>query len=184
MRFARRAVQLDKDNAEALGSLARRTAGIERNHAEALSLAERAVATNPNSAVAWRQSGYTLVYCGQPEKALTHLQRAARLSPRDPRAEDAWTGIALALIQLERDEEAVAAGRTAVQGNPNSASAWRAFAAALALTGRSAEATDAMKRVLEIDPNCTEASMRIRYGYTEKAARRYFAGMREAGLPA
>lgn len=183
MRYARRAVQLDKDNAEALAILARRTAGIERNHAEATSLAEKAFALNPNSAFACTQSGYALVYCGEPEKALTYLQRAVRLSPRDPRAEDAWTGITLALMQLDRDKEAVAAGRKAVQGNPNSASAWRAFATALALAGQSDEADAAMRSMLAIDPTCTATSMKARYGYTERAADRYFSGMRKAGLP-
>jgi adenylate cyclase len=183
MKYARRATQIDKDSAEALATLARRTAAIERNHEEAISLAEKAVALNLNSAIAWRQSGYTLVYCGEPEKALMHLQRAVRLSPRDPRAEDAWTGITLALIQLERDKDAVAAGRSAVHGNPNSASAWRAFAAALALAGQTDEARTALQRMLAIDLTCTATGMKARYGYTDKAAERYFGGMRKAGLP-
>ena len=184
MRYARRAVQIDKDNAEALATLARRTAGIERDYEEAVSLAERAVALNPNSAFAWRQSGYALVYCGRPEPALAYLQRAIRLSPRDPRAEDCWTGIALALIQLERDTEAAAAARKAVQANPNSASTWRAFAAALALTGQLDEARTAIRRLLAIDPTCTLTVMAVRQGYTDKAKARYFDGMRQAGLPA
>ena len=183
MRYARRAARLDKDNAEALGTLARRTAGIERDHQGAISLAEKAVALNPNSAVALRQSGYALVYCGEPEKALMYLQRAVYLSPRDPRAEDAWTGIALALIQLGQDKEAVEAGRKAVQGNPNSASTWRAFAAALAWAGQFADASAAIQRMLSIDPACTATEMKARYGYTERAADRYFEGMRKAGLP-
>ena len=183
MRYARRAVQLEKDNAEAIATLARRTAGIERNHEEAISLAEKAVALNPNSAIACTQSGYALVYCGEPEKALTYLQRAVRLSPRDPRAEDAWTGITLALMQLERDKEAVPAGRKAVQGKPNSASAWRALAAAFALAGQSDEAASAMRSMLAIDPECTATGMKARYGYSQKAADRYFRGMRKAGLP-
>ena len=183
MRYARRAVQIDKDNAEALATLARRTAGIERDYEEAVSLAERAVALNPNSAFAWRQSGYALVYCGRPEPALAFLQRAIRLSPRDPRAEDCWTGIALALIQLERDTEAAAAARKAVQANPNSASTWRAFAAALALTGHLDEARTAMRRLLAIDPTCSLTVMAVRQGYTDKAKARYFDGMRRAGLP-
>jgi TolB-like protein len=183
MKYARRAVQIDKDNAEALATLARRVCGVERDYDEAISLTDRAVALNPNSAVAWRQTGYALVYCGHPERALEHLRRAIRLSPRDPRSEDGWTGITLALMQLERDKEAVAAGRTAVQGNPNSASAWRAFAAALALSGQLTEARAALQRLLVVDPACTLTTMAVRYGYTDKAKARYFEGMRKAGLP-
>jgi TolB-like protein/Flp pilus assembly protein TadD len=183
MRYARRAVQIDKDNAEAVATLARRVCAIERDYEEAASLAERAVMLNPNSAVAWRQGGYALVYCGRPEAALEYLQRAVRLSPRDPRAEDCWAGISLALIQLERDKEAIVAARKGVQGNPNSASAWRAFAAALALTGQMDEAQAAIRRLLAIDPACTLTAMAVRYGYTEAARARYFEGMRKAGLP-
>jgi adenylate cyclase len=183
MRYARLGVQLDKNNVEALGSLARRTAGIERDYEEAVSLAEKAITLNPNSAVAWRQAGYVFVYCGESERALTCLERAIQLSPRDPRADDAWSGITLALIQLERDKGAVAAGRKAVQGNPNSASAWRAFAAALALAGDSGGPSAAMRRLLEIDTACTVSGMKSRYGYTEEAGKRYFIGLRQAGLP-
>ncbi len=183
MRYARRAVQIDKDDAEAVATLARRIAAIERDYQEATSLAERAASLNPNSAIAWRQGGYALVYCGRPEPALQYLQRALRLSPRDPRAEDCWAGITLALMQLARDEEAVATGRKAVQGNPNSASAWRAFAAALALAGQQDAARIAMQRMLAIDPTCTLQSMAARFGYTEEARARYFDGMRQAGLP-
>jgi TolB-like protein len=183
MQYARRAAQIDKDNAEAIGTLARRMATIEHNCPEARSLAEKAVALNPYSAVAWRQGGYAFVTCGDSEKALAHLRRAVQLSPRDPRADDAWAGIAIALIQLERDAEAVEAGRAAVQGNPNSASAWRAYSAALAWTGQPDEARTAMQRMLAIDPTCTIASMNARYGYAKAAGRRYFTGMRKAGLP-
>ncbi len=182
MRYARRAVQIDKDNADALATLARRTAGIERNYEEANSLAERAIALNPNSAVAWRQGGFSLIYAGRPEAALEYLERAVRLSPRDARSEDSWAGITLALIQLERDNEAVAAGRRATQGNPNSATAWRVLAAALALTGQLDEARNAMRRLLAIDPSCTLAIMTVRQGYADKAKVRYFDGMRKAGL--
>ena len=183
IKYARRAVQINKDNAEALATLARRVSGIERDYEEAGLLAERAVALNPNSAIAWRQSGYALIYAGRPEAALEYLERAARLSPSDARAEDIWAGIALALIQLERDKEAVAAGRRATQGNQNSATAWRTLAAALALNGQPNEARAAMRRLLTIDPTCTLTSMTNRQGYSDKAKARYFSGMRRAGLP-
>jgi len=182
MKYARRAVQIDKDNAEALATLARRVSGIERDYEEAISLAERAVALNPNSAVAWRQGGYALIYAGRPEAALAYLERAVRLSPRDARAEDVWAGIALALIQLVRDKEAVAAARKATHGNPNSATACRTLAASLALTGQLDEARAAIRRLLAIDPSCTLTTMALRQGYTDKAKARYFDGMRKAGL--
>ena len=87
------------------------------------------------------------------------------------------------VLTLERDKEAVVAGRRATQGNQNSATAWRTLAAALALNGQPDEAHAAMRRLLTIDPTCTLTSMANRQGYSDKAKARYFDGMRRAGLP-
>jgi TolB-like protein len=183
MRYARLAVQLDPDNAEALAALARRTALIQRKFEESMSLAERAVAANPNCAYAWQYGGWAFIHSGVPETALAYFERALRLSPRDPRANDSWNGMALALIQLRRDHEAVGAARKAVQHNSNSAPAWRALASALALAGYLDEAKSAVQRVLELDPTCSLTSMNIRFGYTEKGRKRFYRGLLQAGMP-
>jgi TolB-like protein len=183
MRYAWRAAQLDKDSAEAVGTLARQTAAILRKHEEAASLAEKAVALNPNSAFAWRQGGYALIYCGSAERALSFFRNAVRLSPRDPRSYDAWTGMAQALLQLEKDGEAIGVARKATQENRNYAPALRALAASLGLTGKLEEAKVVMRQMLAIDPDCSITTMAMRFGYTQKARERYFEGMRRAGLP-
>jgi len=183
MTYAYRAVQVDNNDAEAVATLARRLCAIERDYDGAISAAERAVMLNPNSAVAWRQSGFAFLYSGRPERALEHFRQTRRLSPRDPRAEDCWTGMSQAFMQLEQDSEAVAAGRKAVQANPNSTSAWRVFTAALALEGQLPEACAAMQRLLAIDPGCSLSAMLKRIAYTETARARYFTGLRQAGLP-
>ena len=183
VRYARLAVSLDAHNAEALAVLARRIAQAERNYAEARSLAERAVAINPNSSLAWRHSGFVFVYTGEPELALDYLQRAVRLSPYDSWSHDSWSGIALALIQLHRDQEAVVAGRRAVQLNPRWSTSWRALTAGLALAGHLSEAKDAVRRLLELDPSCSISAVAARYGLSDQATVRYFDGLRRAGLP-
>jgi TolB-like protein/cytochrome c-type biogenesis protein CcmH/NrfG len=183
IRYARLAVQLDPDNAEALATLARRTAHIERKFEEGMSLAERAVAANPNSAYAWRYGGWAFIHSGRSQTALTHFERALRLSPRDPRSNDSWTGIAVALIQLERDQEAVAAARKAVQHNDNSAPAQRALASALALAGQSDEAKKVLRSALELDPGCSLNILNKLFAFQEKARARYHQGLRQAGMP-
>lgn len=182
MRYARLAVQLDPDNADALATLARRLASIEGDHDQAVALAERAVARNPNSAYAWRQSARAFVFAGLPEKALSHYESAMRLNPRDPRVEEAWSGIALALIQLQRDNEAIVAARSALRTAPNSAPAWRALTAALALTGQLDEARACIHRLQEIDPTCSVTNIASRFAFTPKARARYFKGLRKAGM--
>jgi TolB-like protein/tetratricopeptide (TPR) repeat protein len=183
IRYARLAVQLDRENAEALAILARRTPWIRHDYEEAMALADRAVSINPNSSFAWIHSGFAFGYSGQPEKALVHFERALRLSPRDPRAHDGLCGMAVALIQLARDVEATAVARRAIQQNQDFAASWRALAAALALSGHLDEATNAISRVNELDPTCSLESMSHRVGYSEKARARLFEGWRRAGMP-
>jgi adenylate cyclase len=181
--YARLAVQVDPDNAEALAILARRTPAITRDHQEAIVLARRAAAVNPNSAYAWRNTGHALVTCGVPEEAVIHLERALRLDPRDPNGHDTVHGMGLALIQLGRDAEAVTFARRAVQQNPKIAPSWRTLASALALSGQIDEARAALRQMLALDPNCTVQTMARRVGYTEKTGARIFEGWRKAGMP-
>ena len=182
-RFAHLAVQLDPENADALAVLARRTSTINQDYDEATALAARAVAINPNSAFAWRHGGYAFVFAGRPEEAETYFNRALRLDPRDPRGHDCLIGIALALIQLERDAEAIATARKAIQLYPNYAAAWRMLTASLALSGRLGEAREAILRVFELDPTCTLKTLYSRFGHSERARARFYGGLREAGMP-
>jgi adenylate cyclase len=183
VRYARLAVKIDPENAEALAILARRTPWINRDYEHAVGLADRAVSINPNSAFVWIQTGFALMYSGQPERSLVHFERALRLNPRDPRAHDCLSGMAVALIQLARDTEAIAVANRAIQQNSNFTPAWRALSAALALSGHIDEARNAMSQVMELDPTCSISSMTHRVGYIEKARVRLFEGWRQAGMP-
>lgn len=181
-RLAGLAVQIEPSNAEAIAVLAHRTPAINRRYEEAISLAKHAVAINPSSAFAWGQSGWGLVYAGCPEPALLHFQRTLDLNPSDPRARNYLSGMVLALIQLERDGEAVAIGRKAVRRCPNGAGPWCVLTASLALSGQLDEARVALRSLLALDPTCSVSSV-LRFGYSEKARGRYFEGLRKAGMP-
>lgn len=182
-RYAQLAVQLDPNSAEALAVWSRRIPFIKQDYAEAISVAERAVAINPNSAFAWRNCGFALVYSGEAQRALTHFERALRLSPHDPASDDLFHGIGLALIQLERHKEAVGAAQRSVQHNANYAAGWRTLTAALALSDQMTEARKALHRTLELDPACSISTMLTRVGYSEKARALLFEGWRKAGMP-
>jgi TolB-like protein/tetratricopeptide (TPR) repeat protein len=185
-RLARLAVKLDPENAEALAILARRMASINHDYEEAVSVAQRAVESNPNSSFAWRHSGWAYAFAGRPQEALAHFERALRLSPREALIHDVASplnGMALALIQLERDAEAVGMARKSIQQNPESAGAWRMLAAALALTGQLEQARAAFERVRVLDPECTIQSLYLRFGHSESARARFYEGLRKAGMP-
>lgn len=185
-RLARLAVQLNPDNPDALAVLGRRTASINHDYAGAMLLAEQAVAGNPNSSFAWRHAAWAFAFCGKPEKALAYFERALRLSPREARTHDLAgpnNGIALALIQMGRDREAVAAARASIQQSPDSAGGWRMLTSALALLGKLDEARDALLRVLELDPTCSLETIYLRFGHSEEARARFYEGLRKAGMP-
>ena len=59
-------------------------------------LAYRSLQLNPNSAIALAMTGWIEAILAEPAKALEHLHRADRLSPRDPRTWFINTGIGMA----------------------------------------------------------------------------------------
>lgn len=180
-RYARMAVHLAPDDADALSTLAVRTPAISGDQQDALSLANRALAANPNSTSVLSKCGFTLLYAERPVEALALFERALRLSPRDPSAFGWLNGCGFSLIHLGRDAEAIEAGRRAAQLNPNSADAFRVQAGALALMGQLEEAQTATQRMLELDPDCTVSGIRVRYGIAEGL--RSLDGFRKAGIP-
>ena len=180
-RYAKLAVHLAPDDADALATLAIRTGAISGDHQDALSLANRAIAANPNSATVLSKCGWTLLYADRPHEALALFERVLRLSPRDPFAFGWLGGCGYSLLDLGRDAEAMDAGRRAEHLNPNSADALRIQAAALALLGRLEEAKAAMQRMLKLDPGCTVSGIRARFGVSEGS--RTLDGFRKAGMP-
>jgi adenylate cyclase len=180
-RYARLAVHLAPDDADALSILAVCMAAINGDYEDAVALANRAVAANPNSIAVLSRCGHALSYAGRLYESLALYERALRLSPRDPLVFGVLTGMGWSLIQLGRDVEAIEVGRRAAQLNPASADAFRVQASALALLGRLDEAKAALQRMLELDPDCTVSGIRMRTGVPE--ARRALEGFRKAGMP-
>ena len=146
---------------------------------EALAFAARATAANPHAAIV-RRHGLAHLHAGQIELAVTLLDRSMRLSPNDPSCFSAWTGLALALLALGRDEEAVIAARKAVQFNASSCEALRVLAASLALANRTEEARAALAHLLELDP-AGAAVTGFGTGLRDAVAARVLKGLRRAG---
>ena len=109
------------------------------------------------------------------------FERAIRVSPVDPRLHLAFAGIAAALIELGRFDEAIVAGKKAQRQNPSSPFAYPCLASAFAHLGRDAEAREAAARVLEVDPAFTISAWIARGGQSN--AKLLIEGLRKAGLP-
>jgi TolB-like protein len=84
VQLARRAIEIGREDGDALWMAGRTIAYFAGDRATAASLIDRALALNPNSAHAWDARGWLRCYSGQPDLAIEAIQQAMRLSPRDP----------------------------------------------------------------------------------------------------
>jgi adenylate cyclase len=146
-----------------------------------MEMADRAVALNPNSFVAWVSRGWVYRVAGLPEEAVRSFERAVRMSPVDPSAHQTLTGMGLAFIELGRFDEAIAAGKKAQRHSHSYSVVYRCLASAFAHLGRDAEAREAAARVLELDPAFTISGWIARGGQSN--SKLLIEGLRKAGLP-
>jgi tetratricopeptide (TPR) repeat protein len=139
---------------------------------------------NPNSAIALTEASMNEALIGSPAKALELLDRAERISPRDPRAWFMASARANAHLQAEHYGEAASCARKALARNPRSARALRFLAMSLARLGQLDEAAEVIRQVLAIEPGLTISRMRARMDFwPEGAWDRYDEALRLAGLP-
>jgi adenylate cyclase len=144
-------------------------------------MADRAVALNPNSWLAWHARGWVHRIAGLPEEAIRSFERAIRMSPVDPLLHLLLSGMGYAFIELRHFDEAIVAGRKALRQSPFWVPACRCLASAFAHLGRDAEAREAARRLLEVDPAFTISAWIARGGQTN--ANLLIEGLRKAGLP-
>jgi len=181
IRLLRLALSIDDGDPETLALAAVISAFMIGDSESEIELADRAVALNPNSFNAWHFRGWVYKVAGLPEEALRSFERAMRMNPVDPLLHRLSVGIGMALIELRRFDEAIAAGKKPLRQNPSYSSAYRVLASAFAHLGRDAEAREAAARLLEADPAFTISSYIARGGLSN--ARLLIEGLRKAGLP-
>jgi adenylate cyclase len=145
-----------------------------------IEMANRAVALNPNSSLAWTNRGWVYKIAALPEEAVRSFERAIRVSPVDPRLHLAFAGMGYAFIELRRFDEAIVAGKKAQRQNPSYSGAYRCLASAFAHLGRDTEAREAAARLLEVDPGFTISAWIARGGQSN--AKLLTEGLRKAGL--
>ena len=180
-RLVRWAMSIDDGDPETLAAAGVITAFMVGDCESAIEIADRAVALNPNSFHAWNARGWVYRVAGLPEEAIRSLERAMRMSPVDPQLYQVFGGMALALIELRRFDEAIAAGKKALRQSPSFSGAYCCLASALAHLGRDAEAREAAAQLLEVDPDFTISAWIARGGQTNSTL--MLEGLRKAGLP-
>jgi tetratricopeptide (TPR) repeat protein len=154
---------------------------------QALTAFERAIALDPNLAVAHNYVGQIKVFLGRANEAAEHTLRAIELSPRDPQLALWYYQLALTYIHEQRYDEAVKWGRRSVEVNPNLRYPYRILAAARALSGRVDESRTIAAAMLRRYPKETIGTFLTREPWPNSVYRagqeREIMGMRLAGIP-
>jgi tetratricopeptide (TPR) repeat protein len=184
-RLARRAVELDKDDAVALTWGGFSLAYVVHELDAGVAFIDRALQLNPNLAAAWIASGWVRNWLGQPDLAIQHLARATRLSPLDPLTNRTRTATAHAHFFAGRYNEASSWAAMALREWPDFQTALRIAAASNALAGRMAEARGWRERLQKLDPALRTSNLEDELGPYARAedVARYVEGLRAAGLP-
>ena len=148
---ARRAVQLDPDDAIALAALSwlSMCAGNPRG---ALERAEQAISVAPSDAVAWHAKGRILVFSGRPNEGRLASQTALRLSPHGPTN---WVILLNLIISyfLEGDySAAIEVAQRMILEYPGLTAPYRWLAAARGQLGQTDAAREALHKAIEVSP--------------------------------
>ena len=181
IRLLRLALSLDDSDPETLAWAAFISAYMVGDCESEIEMADRAVALNPNSFIAWHFRGWVYRNAGRPEEAIQSFERAVRMSPVDPLLHRTFTGMGYAFTELRCFDAAVAAVKKALRQNPFFPPAHRCLASAFAHLGRDEEAREAAARLLALDPKFTISSWIARGGQSN--AKLLTEGLRKAGLP-
>ena len=113
---------------------------------------QAATALDRNNARAHLQLGNTLLYMGQPEAGMPHIEKAIRLNPYDANAAIFYLGLGLCRLFIGQVDEAIDLLRKARAGNPRLPVIHLYFAGALGLSGHLDEAKVALGNALELKP--------------------------------
>jgi adenylate cyclase len=186
-RIVNRALAIKPDNALATylqGYVFKR---LRKNLNQALVAFERAIAIDPNLAVAHNYVGQVKVFLGRAGEAAEHTLKAIQLSPRDPQLAEWYYQLAITYVHQQHYDKAVEWARRGVQVNPNLRYPYRVLAASLALSGRVDEARMVAAEMLRRYPKETISTFLIREPWTDPVYRagrdREVTGMRLAGIP-
>jgi adenylate cyclase len=183
VRFAHLAVQLAPNDSIVLTHAAVALGHVDLDLATGISWLDRAIALNPNSALAFSRSAMVRNFAGDHITAAEHADRAMRLSPFDPDSYLFSTARGASHLLRHQVSEAVAWLRKATQQNPRNAVTFAMLGSALAHAGQMEEARTAIRRVLELHPISSVSWWRQHRQVPEDGFEYWLEGARLAGLP-
>jgi TolB-like protein/DNA-binding winged helix-turn-helix (wHTH) protein len=160
---------------------------MQRRTSAAQDAFRTATTINPNFAPGYAQLGATELELGRPEATIAAVERAIRLSPRDPSLGPWLAFIGMAKLHLGEYPAAASWLARAIETGTPIASHQAYLASALALGGRPAEARSALAEFRNAMPSATISTLRAHAKSSDAKflvqQERFFDGLRVAGLP-
>jgi TolB-like protein/Tfp pilus assembly protein PilF len=183
-RLARRAVELDRDDAVTLARSGHVYGHLAGDLDSGVALLDRARILNPNLASAWFLGGFLRVWRGEPETAIDLFAHAMRLSPLDPELYRMQAGMAIAHLFAGHFDEASSWAEKAFWNLPSFLLVVSVVAASHALAGRTDAARQAMERLRQLNPALRVHNLRDWLPIERPEDLAVFTdGLRRAGLP-
>lgn len=183
-RLAQKAIQLDPENAEALGIYGQVCSYVHHDFDAATHYFDRALVLNPSLAFIWALSAPTSCYIGDPDDALRRLKRYQDLAPFDPYFKLFETMYTVVYTFARDYEKAVLVGRRSVRANPDFTNGYKPLLAALGHLGETEEASRLLRELLRREPEFSIQRFARRYPFRREEDReQYISGLRKAGVP-
>ena len=181
--YAVRAINLDPNNAEALGIYAHVCAFLDKDFDSALYYFDRSLRLNPNLGFVWALSAVAHCYVGMPDAALVRMEKYRDLAPFDPYY-SFFEGVrALAHLLKRNYDQAVVVGRRMVKTHPSFVNAYKTVISALGHLGKRAEAKPYVQRLLLLEPGFSINRFEKSYPLKRAVDREiYMKGLQLAGI--
>jgi TolB-like protein/Flp pilus assembly protein TadD len=155
---------------------------VNRETEQAVYHFQTATELNPSFAAAYGYIGLALQHDGQSDEGIGYLDKAIRMSPRDPLNSLFLGGIAGAHYFAGRYQDAIKWARQAVQARHSVWAGHRMLCASLAQAGEIEEAKLVLSQLRRMHPNLSISWIRQSIPWTTGPMEKVLDGLRKAGL--
>ncbi len=182
--WARRALELDSDEALALSMDGMMRAQLDGDLGGARVCCEAAIRSDPQDPHGWLCLAGVHSYLGNAALAESLPLRAIELSPMDPARFLFELFLSAGKLTAGKYAEAAEAARASIRLNAMHPAAHRLLATALSLDGQPGEARAAAAALMRIDPTFRVSEYARRFGHRDQGdAAAILQALRDAGLP-